>query len=33
MTRMDAHTLDSDAKKDGVVVAYARRVLSEDSEN
>jgi len=30
MTRIDHNTLDSDAKKGGQVVAYARRILSED---
>lgn len=31
MTRVDDKTLDSDAKKDGVVVAYATRTLSDDN--
>jgi hypothetical protein len=30
MTRIDFHTLDSDAKKGGHVTAYARRILSDD---
>ena len=30
MTRVDEKTLDSDAMKDGVVVAYATRILSDD---
>ncbi|MBE2221862.1 MAG: hypothetical protein IAF02_09995 [Anaerolineae bacterium] len=30
MTRIDEHTLDSDAKKGGHVVSYARRTLSND---
>ena len=29
MTRVDAHTLDSTTKKDGQVILYARRMLSE----
>lgn len=32
MTRIDERTLDSDAKKGGVVLAYARRILSEDGQ-
>ena len=31
MTRVDNHTLDSDARKDGIVVAYATRILSADN--
>jgi hypothetical protein len=31
MTCMSDKVLDSDAKKDGIVVAYATRVLSEDN--
>lgn len=31
MTRVDDKTLDSDAKKDGFVVAYATRILSDDN--
>lgn len=30
MTRIDNHTLDSDAKKAGRVIAHARRILSDD---
>jgi hypothetical protein len=30
MTRIDYHTLDSDAKKAGHVTAHARRILSDD---
>ena len=30
MTRIDEHTLDSDAKKGGRVIAHARRTLSDD---
>ncbi len=32
MTRVDARTLDSQSKKGGQVIAYARRVLSEDGQ-
>ena len=31
MTRVDEKTLDSEAIKDGVVIAYARRSLSKDN--
>lgn len=30
MTLLDEHTLDSDSRKDGKVIAHARRILSED---
>ncbi|MCC6612640.1 MAG: hypothetical protein IT320_04120 [Anaerolineae bacterium] len=32
MTLLDARTLDTDSRKDGRIIAYARRVLSEDGE-
>lgn len=31
MTRVDTHTLDTTARKDGEIVSHARRVLSDDS--
>jgi hypothetical protein len=31
-TRIDEHTLDTAAKKDGKVISYASRVLSEDGK-
>ncbi len=30
MTLLDARTLDTDSRKDGQIIAHARRVLSED---
>lgn len=33
MTRVDAYTLDSASKKDGQVIAYARRELSDDRQS
>lgn len=32
MTRIDANTLDTTAKKEGKVIAHGRRVLSPDSQ-
>jgi len=32
MTLLDEHTLDSDSRKDGKIIAHARRVLSEDGQ-